>query len=49
MINCAENCIYEEDGICTLNEVRKPSTTPLKDCPYFEDKNQEQKPLDPEA
>lgn len=48
MINCAENCIHEEDGLCMLKEVKKPSSTPIKDCPYFENKDIE-KPLNPEA
>ena len=49
MINCAENCIHEEDGLCILKEVKQPSSTPIKDCPYFEDKDKKEKPLDPEA
>jgi hypothetical protein len=39
MITCSENCFYAEDGICTLNEVSKPSSTPIKDCPYYKEKN----------
>jgi len=38
MIACSENCIHEKDGICNLNEVTKPSSTPIKDCPYFEER-----------
>ena len=49
MINCAENCIHEDDGLCILKEVKKPSSTPIKDCPYFEDKSKLKKPLSPEA
>lgn len=48
MINCAEKCIHEDDGLCGLKEVRKPSSTPIKDCPYFESREKE-KPLNPEA
>ncbi|MBC8589799.1 hydroxymyristoyl-ACP dehydratase [Wansuia hejianensis] len=38
MINCSENCFHEEDGLCTLKEATKPSSTPIKDCPYFKEK-----------
>lgn len=48
MINCAENCIHEDEGLCILKEVKKSSSTPIRDCPYFEDKYKE-KPLNPEA
>lgn len=39
MIACSEKCVYEEDGLCTLKHVTTPSSTPLKDCPYFTEKN----------
>jgi len=35
MIICSEKCFHEEDGLCTLKEVTHPSSTPIKDCPYF--------------
>ena len=38
MIACSENCIFVDDGLCNLKEVTKPSSTPIKDCPYFEEK-----------
>ncbi|MBC8586766.1 hypothetical protein [Paratissierella segnis] len=38
MILCSESCIHENDGLCTLKEVTQPSSTPIKDCPYFSDK-----------
>lgn len=38
MIACTENCIYAEDGLCNLNQVTKPSSTPIKDCPYFKER-----------
>jgi len=38
MIICSEKCFHEEDGLCTLKEVTHPSSTPIKDCPYFKDK-----------
>ena len=38
MIACSENCIFADDGLCNLKEVTKPSNTPIKDCPYFEEK-----------
>ncbi|NLY45903.1 MAG: hypothetical protein GX053_07950 [Tissierella sp.] len=39
MIACSENCIFADDGLCNLKEVTKPSSTPIKDCPYFEKKS----------
>lgn len=39
MILCSEKCIHEDDGLCTLEEVAKPSSTPIKDCPFFEDRS----------
>ncbi len=38
MIQCAEKCFHEDDGLCTLKEVTHPSSTPIKDCPYYKDK-----------
>lgn len=35
MILCSEKCFHEEDGLCALKEVTHPSSTPIKDCPYF--------------
>lgn len=43
MIACSEKCIYQKDGICTLKEATKPSKTPIKDCPYFKNKNEDKK------
>jgi hypothetical protein len=39
MIACSENCIYAQDGLCSLKEATKPSNTPIKDCPYIEPKD----------
>lgn len=39
MILCSEKCVHEDDGLCTLKEVTNPSSTPIKDCPYFKDRN----------
>ena len=38
MILCSEKCFHEEDGLCTLKEVTHPSSTPIKDCLYFKEK-----------
>ncbi|WFA08917.1 hypothetical protein [Tissierella sp. Yu-01] len=35
MIQCSEKCIHENDGLCNLKEVTHPSATPMKDCPYY--------------
>ncbi|HLR35020.1 MAG TPA: hypothetical protein VK071_06765 [Tissierellales bacterium] len=39
LIICSENCIHEEEGLCTLKRISNSSKTPLKDCPHFEEKN----------
>jgi len=39
IIPCSEKCIYEEDGLCTLKHITKSSGTPLKDCPYYKEKD----------
>jgi hypothetical protein len=39
LIPCSENCIYQEDGMCNLTKVTSSSSTPLKDCPYFVDRD----------
>lgn len=38
MIVCSEKCLHEVDGLCNLKEVTTPSSTPIKDCPYFKEK-----------
>lgn len=38
LINCSENCIYQNEGICTLKHVTNSSGTPSEDCPYFREK-----------
>lgn len=38
MILCSEKCVHEDDGLCTLKEVTNPSSTPIKDCPYFRER-----------
>jgi len=43
LIPCSENCIYAEDGLCTLKSVIPPSNTPTKDCPYFKEKEKKKK------
>lgn len=43
IIPCSENCIYQDDGLCTLTKVKSSSGTPLKDCPYFRDKDKEKR------
>lgn len=42
MILCSEKCLHETDGLCTLNEVTHPSSTPIKDCPYFRVKSKKE-------
>ncbi|HLR21073.1 MAG TPA: hypothetical protein VK087_03610 [Tissierellaceae bacterium] len=43
MITCTEKCIHESDGLCTLKEVTKPSSTPIKDCPFFKKRDKKKK------
>ncbi len=38
MINCSENCIYCEEGLCNLKTVLTSSTTPTDDCPFYVEK-----------
>lgn len=38
MITCSEKCVHEDEGLCTLKTVTSPSSTPIKDCPYFTEK-----------
>lgn len=42
MIACSEKCFHEDNGLCTLTKVTKPSSTPTKDCPYFKKKGSKQ-------
>lgn len=42
-INCSEKCIYENEGICTLNRIIISSGNISSGCPYFKDKNKSQK------
>lgn len=35
MINCSENCIYCEDGLCNLETALTSSNTPTNDCPFY--------------
>ncbi len=43
MIACSEKCIYEDEGLCTLKSVIPPSKTPIKDCPFYSEKEKENK------
>jgi hypothetical protein len=38
IIPCSEKCVYEEEGLCTLKHITYSSGTPLKDCPYYREK-----------
>jgi hypothetical protein len=42
MIFCSEKCLHEADGLCTLKEVTNPSSTPIRDCPYFKEKSKKE-------
>lgn len=39
IIPCSEKCAYEKEGLCTLKHATYSSGTPLKDCPYYKEKN----------
>lgn len=41
-INCSEKCIYENEGICTLNRIIISSGNISSGCPYFKDKHESQ-------
>ena len=34
-INCLQNCIYQEDGKCTLEKISTLDLTPHNSCAYF--------------
>jgi len=38
MITCSEKCIYENEELCTLKSVTPSSDTPIKDCPYYKER-----------
>ena len=40
MILCSENCVYQIDGICTLEHTAIPTAGALDICCYFLPKNQ---------
>mgnify|MGYP001051885458 CR=1 FL=1 len=37
-INCSEKCLYERDGICTLNRIIISSGNISSGCPYYKNK-----------
>ncbi|MFZ5989136.1 MAG: hydroxymyristoyl-ACP dehydratase [Bacillota bacterium] len=37
-INCSSNCVHQQDGKCTLDNVTKNSTSVTSDCVFFEEK-----------
>ncbi len=38
-INCSENCIYQKDGKCSLENINGRKVTSWNDCAYFIDNN----------
>lgn len=40
IIPCSEKCKYEEEGLCTLQHATVSSGTPLKDCPYYVERDE---------
>lgn len=40
-INCSENCIYENDGTCTLNRIIVSTGNISSGCPYFKEKEKQ--------
>lgn len=38
IIPCSDNCVHQKEGLCTLTRIESSSDTPLKDCPYYRDK-----------
>lgn len=41
IIPCSEKCFYQEEGLCTLTQITVSSGTPLEDCPYYREKDNE--------
>ncbi|TYQ17029.1 UNVERIFIED_CONTAM: hypothetical protein Cloal_3630 [Acetivibrio alkalicellulosi] len=44
MINCSSNCIHQNDGKCTLDNVTKNTTLVSDNCVFFEEKKCSKKP-----
>ena len=38
LINCTENCVYQNDGMCTLNNVSSLSNTSHSGCEFYQKK-----------
>lgn len=39
LINCTENCIYQKDGMCSLEQIGKVSNTTSKGCEFYVEKS----------
>lgn len=34
-ITCVDNCLYQEDGLCTLTQITSSNGQATNTCPYF--------------
>ena len=39
LINCTENCIHQNDGMCSLEQIGKVSNTTSKGCEFYVEKS----------
>lgn len=46
-INCVESCVYQDNGICTLTHITKPTGEIKSGCPYFKSKKKKTQKPDP--
>ncbi|HYE10085.1 MAG TPA: hypothetical protein VEF53_07895 [Patescibacteria group bacterium] len=38
LINCTDNCLYQENGMCTLDNVSSLSNTTNKGCEFYKER-----------
>jgi hypothetical protein len=38
LINCTDNCLYQENGMCTLDNVSSLSNTTSKGCEFYKER-----------
>ncbi|WP_041701363.1 hypothetical protein [Gottschalkia acidurici] len=47
-INCTDNCLHQDDGVCMLNHITSSSGDTSSKCPYFRDKEKSEEYKDKE-
>lgn len=41
LVPCKENCRWQIDGLCTLNDLTRPAASAISQCLYFEKAEQD--------